>query len=293
MLPNSVSQSILDYFSRQYGKNASILSVVTVSGGCINETAKVQTSHGDFFVKYNLSSVYPGMFEAESKGLKILQQAEEILIPEVLHAEVAGKHSYLLMEYIEPGVKSPGFWEQFGSSLANLHKHTSDLFGLDHDNYIGSLQQGNQHHSSWVDFFVLERLEPMARHARDKDEISAQLVNSFEQLYNKLPRLMPEEKPALLHGDLWNGNYLVDENGNPCLIDPAVYYGHREIDLAMTSLFGGFHPKFYESYQQVFALEKGWEERTDLFNLYPLLVHANLFGGGYASQVKKIINKYV
>ena len=264
-----------------------------MGGGCINDAVKIQSTTGIFFVKYNLEATYPAMFAREAAGLQLLREAGEIRIPEVLHFDTAEKYSYLLLEYISTGNQARNFWNIFGHALAAVHKHTQALFGLDHDNYIGSLPQSNRQHSDWTDFFILERLEPLVSKARDKGEISPQLVKQLESLYIKLPRLIPSEKPSLLHGDLWNGNYRVDDKGNPCLIDPAVYYGHREMDLGMTRLFGGFSPQFYDSYDNAFPLEQGWESRVDLFNLYPLLVHVNLFGGGYASQVKQIVSKFV
>jgi fructosamine-3-kinase len=131
----------------------------------------------------------------------------------------------------------------------------------------------------------------MVKMARNSGEVNQQTVNQFEFLYHRLENLIPAELPSLLHGDLWSGNYMVDEIGNPCIIDPAVYYGHREVDLAMTRLFGGFPEAFYSGYHHAYPLENGWEQRPDIHNLYPLMVHVNLFGGGYISDVKRILNR--
>lgn len=292
MLPASVSLAISDFFTAGSGKPSRIDSAIPVGGGCINEAVRIQTDSGEYFVKFNLEKSFPGMFEAEAHGLSILDKANEIRIPDVLHTGNADKYSFLLLEFISDGNPAPKFWEKFGRSLAGLHRHSSKLFGLDRDNYIGSLPQSNIQHESWTDFFVTERLEPMVKMGRDKSEISPQMVKQFESIYNKLPALVPPEKPSLIHGDLWNGNFLVDSRGNPCLFDPAVHFGHRESDIAMTRLFGGFPALFYESYNSQFPMEKGWEQRMELLNLYPLMVHVNLFGGGYLNQVKQVILKF-
>ena len=163
-------------------------------------------------------------------------------------------------------------------------------FGLDHDNYIGSLAQSNKKHADWISFFMEERIRPQLKLAMDKKLIDEGTVKQFDKLFDHFDRLIPKEKPALLHGDLWNGNFLVSDSSRAALIDPAVYFGHREMDLAMTTLFGGFDSEFYRAYDEVFPLEKGFEKRVDIHNLYPLLVHVNLFGGGYVRQVKAVLN---
>jgi protein-ribulosamine 3-kinase len=293
MLPLAVSKSIVDFLHCRKKKSVTINSTVSLSGGCINDARKILTSDGVFFIKYNLAEAFPRMFESEAAGLNLLRDAGEIHIPEVIHHGTAGKYAYLLLEFITSENRSHQFWSQFGRSLAALHKHSQTSFGLNHDNYIGSLPQSNRPNQDWDSFFILERLEPMARKARDKGEVTSHIIGQIEAVGAKLSNIVPIEKPALLHGDLWSGNYIVNTKGSPCLIDPAVYYGHRETDLAMTRLFGGFSPEFYESYQNAFPLEKGWEKRADIFNLYPLLVHVNLFGGGYVSQVKQILDYYI
>jgi protein-ribulosamine 3-kinase len=293
MLPVPVSQHIILFLQAQTSKPVIIQSSVPLGGGCINEVVRINTSAGEFVVKYNLATAFPGMFECEAAGLQLLRNAGEIHIPEVIHKDIVEQYSYLLLEFVPSGNRIHDFWVIFGRSLANLHKHTHSQFGLNHDNYIGSLPQQNRLHQDWTAFFIFERLEPMVRLARNKSDISSQVAGRFELLYSKLPNLIPVELPALLHGDLWNGNYIIDNKGLPCLIDPAVYFGHREMDLAMTRLFGGFALEFYQSYQDTFPLENEWDDRTDLFNLYPLLVHVNLFGGGYASQVKRILDHFV
>jgi len=184
------------------------------------------------------------------------------------------------------------FWEKFAKQIANLHRHTSNIFGLDHNNYIGSLNQSNKNHNNWIDFFREERLIFQIKMARDNGKIGNDIINMFDGFFLKLDEIFPVEPPALIHGDLWSGNYMVNKNGEPVIIDPAVYYGNREMDLGMTQLFGGFSAEFYKFYNDFFPLENGWKDRLDYCNLYPLMVHVNLFGGGYIQSVKSILKRF-
>jgi len=263
-----------------------------VGGGSINETFKISTSAGNFFVKKNSSSRYPQMFQKEAKGLKLLHDASEIDIPEIVCVGEGSNDAFLILNYIDSAPMSSDFWTRFGEQLANLHKHTDGDFGLDHDNYIGSLYQRNNKHSQWSDFFREERLEFQVRMARNTGKIGHDITNAFARFYKELESIFPQESPALLHGDLWSGNFMVNEKGMPVIIDPAVYFGHREMDLGMSQLFGGFDSQFYASYNDNYPLEKGWERRLNYCNLYPLLVHVNLFGGGYVQSVKSIVNRF-
>jgi fructosamine-3-kinase len=178
----------------------------------------------------------------------------------------------------------------FGRSLARLHRHTTGYFGHELDNYMGSLPQSNKKHTSWNSFFVEERLKRQVSLANVY--FSSSDFAAFERLYVRLDELLPVEPPALLHGDLWGGNYMVAPDGKACLIDPAVYYGHREVDIAMTTLFGGFDESFYTSYLEEYPLEKGWQKRLDIFKLYPLLIHLNLFGSVYLESILSIIRRF-
>lgn len=274
------------------GIDVTINSISSVGGGSINDTYKVSTSEGDFFVKKNSTSLYPQMFEKEALGLKILRDAKSIDLPEVIGYGEIENDSFLILKFINSANKSDSFWDDFGRQLAGLHKNSDKHFGLNHDNYIGSLYQYNNKHGSWSDFFREERLEKQVRLARNNGAIDTGTVSTFDRFYTKLENIFPQEPPALLHGDLWGGNFIVSEKGNPVIIDPAVYYGHREMDLGMTQLFGGFDSQFYSSYDMHYPLENGWEERLGYCNLYPLMVHVNLFGGGYLQSVKAILKKF-
>jgi len=234
----------------------------------------------------------PDLFEKEAKGLAILSEADCIKVPEPLFEGKFHERAYLVMEFIESGNPSTNFWTDFGNFMASLHKNSTPDFGLDHDNYIGSLVQSNRQYHSWNEFFAHERIMRLVNQAYDCKFLQNSHIRYAEQLCSRLGDLIPGEIPALIHGDLWNGNFMVAANGKVAIYDPAVYYGHREMDLAMTRLFGGFAGEFYRSYMAGFPLAPGWEKRNDIFQLYPLLVHLLLFGGHYRETVVAILTKY-
>lgn len=291
---NSVLQNkIQETLSKTLEKQISIESIRPVHGGDINDAYQVQANIGSFFIKINDAKKYPEMFEREASGLKELANTGVIQIPEVVTVGEIESDAFLLLEWVEQGNPSSTFWEDFGQQLAKLHQTTSDQFGWDKDNYIGSLVQYNSWKNDWSTFYILNRLEPQLKLAMEHGLLYSLHSNAFEKLFHRLDQLFPDEQPALLHGDLWSGNFMVSSQGNPIIMDPAVYYGHREMDLAMTKLFGGFNSKLYDSYQDINPLEKNWEERVCLCNFYPLLVHVNLFGGGYVNQVEGILRRFV
>ena len=262
-------------------------------GGCINQGGKLRTSTGSFFIKWNNARKFPNMFEAEAKGLKLLREPSVIDIPEVISFGETASLQFIVLEFVEEKVKSSAYWETLGHQLAALHRNSSDIFGLDHDNYVGSLRQVNTADTNWIEFFIEKRLQVQLKMALDKKRLSHDVIRQFEILFKKLQTLLPPENPSLLHGDLWSGNLITNSCGEPCLIDPAVYFGNREAEISFTNLFGGFSPRFYQSYFDDFPVNPGFEERVDIYNLYPLLVHVNLFGSGYSSQVVSILRQFV
>lgn len=292
MIPETLQTSIEMMLTAKSGFPGQVIESRGIGGGCINEAYALKTKTGTYFVKYNSASAFPGMFEKEAAGLKILADTQTILVPEIVGAGCADKYAFLLLHYIESGTPHRNFWNEFGTRLADLHRNSNEYFGLDHDNYIGSLIQKNSFDNDFVSFFISQRIEPQLKEARNKGAFSSDDVRYFDSLFKSLNHIIPPEKPALVHGDLWSGNFLVSADGSPCIIDPAVYYGHREADIAMTKLFGGFQQDFYHAYNEAWPMEKDWQKRTEIFNLYPLLVHVNLFGGGYARQVMQIIRQF-
>ena len=292
MLPTAIKQNIEKQFYDSCNKHLIITGSQYVSGGCINNAAKLVTNEGHFFVKWNDTRKYPGMFESEMKGLALLYESQCISVPKPLFTGNAEGDSFLLMAFVEGSRQKIDFWEDFGVALASLHKNANAQFGLNHDNYIGSLLQSNTSCNFWTDFFINQRLDKQLALAFDSKMLNKAVLKNFENLYRRLPDIFPEEPPALLHGDLWRGNYIPGEKGEACIIDPAVYYGHREMDLAMSKLFGGFSSAFYQGYHNSFPLENDWQNRVEICNLYPLLVHLNLFGEGYLSSIQTVIRRF-
>ncbi len=273
--------------------HTSVIDFIPASGGCINHGGAIKTQSGDaYFIKWNDARKFPGMFVAERHGLERLASTNTVRVPQPVHTFEHGPWQEIVMEYLSKAFPSPRYWELLGEQLADLHRHTSSSFGLDSDNYIGSLQQINTWQNSWPEFFILNRLEVQLRLARQRGKADGHLCKRFEKLYKLFGEIFPTEQPALLHGDLWSGNLINDIKGDPCLIDPAVYYGHREAEVAFTQLFGGFDNRFYEAYHACFPIQPGFDERSDIYNLYPLLVHVNLFGGSYLTAVKQILDRF-
>ncbi len=275
------------------GTQVELRQVEVQGGGCINRALKIITRKDTYFLKCNENT--HNFFDHEVVGLQLLAGSQTFRIPEVIHAGVYGDQSYLLMEYIKPGYGGSNFWRDFGRQLAELHQLSPDsgLYGLGYDNEIGRLQQKNDWMDNWIQFFIQNRLETQLTLAYYNAHIDEGFMRRFRELYDQLPSLLVAGEPSLLHGDLWSGNFLVGESGEPVLIDPAVYYGHREVELAYTRLFGGFQPGFYESYNASWPLQPGFEDRIDLYNLYPLLVHVNLFGSSYLSGIEQTLRRHL
>ncbi|AQG82103.1 fructosamine kinase family protein [Spirosoma montaniterrae] len=274
------------------GQSVEVIETQFLSGGDINTAAQVFSSEGVFFVKWNHALDHPTLFETEARGLDLLRQADALTIPEVIGYGQHNGQSFLILEYIGPGSPNRTYWETLGQSLAELHSHTQPRFGLHFDNFIGLLPQANPLTINGPAFFFEQRLLPQAGMALYKGLLPKTAYDALLRLGTCLPDLLPNERPALLHGDLWSGNTLVTDDGRPALIDPAVYYGYREAELAFTRLFGGFEQRFYDAYDEAFPLISGFEERVAIYNLYPLLVHVNLFGSGYVSGVERVLKNF-
>ncbi|MFD2938061.1 fructosamine kinase family protein [Spirosoma flavum] len=278
------------------GQTVQVIEMQVLSGGGINLAAQVFSSEGVFFVKWNQLDPHlvdqPDMFATEARGLDLLRETDALQIPQVIGYGHHIDKAYLILEYIDPGNPDQAYWETLGRSLAVLHSHTQPMFGLNFANYIGSLPQTNTPTPNGYDFFFEHRLLPQAGLALYKGLLSKSTYDALFRLRKRLPDLIPNERPALLHGDLWSGNVLVNEAGQPALVDPAVYYGFREAELAFTKLFAGFDDRFYEAYHETFPLQDGFAERVAIYNLYPLLVHVNLFGSGYVSGVERVLKQF-
>lgn len=273
--------------------NEPVISVDVVSGGDIAHAQRVDTVNYSYFVK---SAQFPNaeeLFEKEALGLKLLRESESIGIPKVLGTGTLEQNSYLLLEFIDSKPAEPKDMEALGRQLAQLHQAAiSYNFGLPFDNFIGKLPQSNSPCMEWSSFYVKKRLMPQLRLAIDQNLLEYSAVPEETQLFKICSNLFGKITPALLHGDLWNGNYLISTGSKPYLIDPAVYYGHNEVDLAMTKLFGGFTPEFYRAYHEIIPPHQNQKELVGVYQLYYLLVHLNLFGSSYRNNVLRILNRY-
>jgi fructosamine-3-kinase len=286
-----MNRDLRDVLERTLGHE--VTGTTKLGGGSINDAAEVSFSDGTrVFVKTHPDPP-KGMFEAEARGLRWLHAAGAIRVPEVL-AVSDEKPAFLALELLSPSRRRASFDDELGRSLAALHGSRAPSFGLDYDNFIGRLVQSNKPAEDWSTFYWTSRLEPQVRLAVDRGLIGSRARSKFDALRNALPDLVGSpEPPSRLHGDLWAGNLHVDERGAPCLIDPAVYGGHREMDLAMMRLFGGFGERVFAAYQEAMPLSENADQRVPLYQLYPLLVHVNLFGGSYVGSVERALSSYV
>ena len=283
--PNNLYEKIL---FTSLGSTPNITNIRLIAAGNINQAVYIQTNKHPFLLKLNFDP-NEAVFQKEAEGLDLLRNNCSLKIPEVIaYGQVDGQN-FLLMEYIDSGSYLPAYWYRLAEGLAELHMSTKGFYGLEEDNFIASLPQKNEPSDNWTSFFIYNRLEPLIGRAYYENLISKDFLVRFQRIYTRLEGYFPREKPALLHGDLWSGNILRTHEGTPALIDPAVYYGQREVDIAFSRLFGGFDEKFYEAYDAVYPLEPGFEERVNVYNLYPLLVHLNLFGKAYLPGIEKAI----
>lgn len=287
-IPSDTKQHIESFLGE------TIATANSVSGGCIAHSKVIETSTGNrYFLKMLAGNLT--MFLKEAHGLHELAKPNCIRVPNVL----LSSPNFLLLEYIKPGLKPAGFFSAFGNALAQMHKFTAKEYGFFEDNFIGATPQYNvadaDEKISWSEFYFQKRLLPQLRLAEQNGYATPALRKAMGKLESKIASILQgsEENPTLLHGDLWGGNYLCDSDGNPVLIDPAVYYGHREADLAMTKMFGGFAKEFYSAYQQGYPLCDGWEHRENLYLLYHYLNHLNLFGTGYYGTTMNLLATYV
>lgn len=306
-IPQPILTEIETALSERLGREAGRLTATPVGGGCISPAARVQSAAGDVvFLKWSEpggsewggsgpgTGPVPGIFEAEARALEALRVADAVRVPAVIAlGGGATEHSWILLEWLEPGRAKPALWERLGLGLAALHRLRAERYGWPTDNFIGSLPQANAWLDDWAEFWRVRRLEPQLRLAYDVGWFEPPVRARFDALLDRLDVLLApaaEDGPSLLHGDLWSGNVHAMADGEPALIDPASYYGHREVDLAMSELFGGFGAGFYRAYREAWPLAEGYdEERRAIYQLYYLLVHVNLFGAGYVGRTVEVL----
>lgn len=282
-------QEIDTHISQVTGQKFQTQQHLSVSGGCINQGYAVSDGKLTYFVKLNQASQVT-MFEAEMLGLQQMHHTNTILVPQPLCWGTASNSSYIVLEWLEMRDSDSKSWQEMGRKLAAMHKVTSQNgFGWDMNNTIGSTPQINTWTDNWAEFYTKHRLGYQF-------QLATRRGGSFplqDKLLAAIPELLADHhlQPSLVHGDLWGGNAGCTVDGEPVIFDPATYFGDREVDIAMTELFGGFPPTFYQGYKEVFPLNSGYENRKTLYNLYHVLNHFNLFGGGYAAQANQMIER--
>jgi len=283
MVPQAINQAI----SNATGIAFSSLSQRSVSGGCINQSYLLADAQRSFFVKLN-DAQRLAIFEAEAAGLQQILASQTVRAPRPLCHGVADGQAYLVMEYLD--LRAHGDAAALGQQLAQMHRPQQAYFGGPRDNTLGSTPQPNTHTATWITFLREQRIGYQL-HLAAQNGYGGQLQTQGEKLLVGLDAFFTDYHPqaSLLHGDLWGGNHAYLPDGTPVIFDPAVYYGDRETDLAMTELFGGFAPAFYAAYREAWPLDPGYAMRKTLYNLYHILNHANLFGGGYVAQALQMV----
>lgn len=293
-LPPALANAVLAALAAA-GDPGPLTGARSLGGGCINHAQRLDTPLGAYVLKWNPAPL-PGLFQVEARGLALMAATRSVRVPAVYAAAeaVPGCPAFILQEYLQDETGRPD-QAALGEALAAMHRQGSAAaYGLDHHNYIGATPQVNTWETSWPVFFAQHRLRPQLELAARQGRLPGARRARLETLIQRLPELLAgvERRPALLHGDLWGGNVIPGPGGVPALIDPAVYYGDREAELAFTQLFGGFSNRFYQAYQSAWPLDPGFSARRDLYNLYHLLNHLNLFGEGYGAQVDEILRYY-
>jgi len=273
--------------------NEQILGISSVSGGDINQAARLETSSCNYFIKWNDGPQALHMFQCEVQSLDDLAKTCCVNIPDVIICSSYEEKAYLLLEFVTSN-NHPNNAElyQFGIDLANLHRVTKQYFGNKHDNYIGILNQVNSQIDTWDEFYITNRLQPQLEQAKRQTHLASLSQSSIDKFYKEVQALLIDLPSSLLHGDLWSGNYMISDKGSAYLVDPASYYGHREVDIAMSELFGGFGARFYDGYNHTYKISADYKNRKDIYQLYYLLVHLNIFGKQYEESCKDILCKF-
>jgi protein-ribulosamine 3-kinase len=272
-----------------------IAAASAVGGGCIHQTARLSTSAGEFFAKWN-ARCPPDLFPGEAAGLEALRAAgSTVVIPRVVavSAAVAGDPAFLVLEYLPPAARSgPEVEEQLGRGLAAIHRCGAGLFGFPAPTYCGATPQDNRESGSWSEFYGERRLRSLVAALDKEGRLTPGDRRLYERLIGRLPGILPRESaPSLVHGDLWSGNVLATARG-PALVDPACAYADREMEFGITTLFGGLSARAWAAYEEAWPLPAGWRERNPLYQLYHLLNHALLFGGHYADEARRAARRY-
>ncbi len=283
-------QELISHISDKIAEK--VISYHSVSGGDISSAFLLKSEKRNYFLKVNTKPFAYTMFKAEQAGLEAIEKTETIAVPHVHLVGSLGSQAFLLMDQVESKHPDESDYQRLGMQLARLHQTGGEQFGFTGDNFIGSLPQSNRNHADWPEFYWRERILPQLEMAQRKGLLLDKAIPTEEKAVNLFKQVFGEVKPVLLHGDLWGGNYLIANNGTPYLIDPATYYGHSMVDIAMSHLFGGFSSSFYDAYHETVPRPDNYLQQIELYQLYYLLVHLNLFGSVYYASVSHILKKY-
>jgi hypothetical protein len=271
-----------------------IIDSTQLTGGDINQVFLLNTAQGKYCIKVSEKTSDEHNFFCEKKSLNYISDRSGVNVPELYLQGSFLNKAFLLMTYIQPdnGNESQGYSGYLAEQLVRLHSEESELCGLEFDTFIGPFRQDNSKEENWTNFYITKRLEPQFKIAFDEGLVSGKHLKKIESLYTELNSIFPKEKHSLLHGDLWSGNVIRSSDYRSFFIDPAIYFGHREMDLGMMKLFGGFDPNVYKVYNDQMPLEKGWQERVSFTQLYPILVHINLFGTSYLGSMESVLKPF-
>ncbi len=264
----------------------------SLSGGDISQVVKIEVNNKSYVVKSSWDEDALQMYMAEKEGLSAINDRKTIKAPSVIQCGNWKDSAFIVLDFINTKNADAGDFIKLAQELAALHRSSATQFGWANSNFIGSIRQKNKWHNDWIEFYVSQRLSPQLEIAQTKNLLSHQQVPGEDILISQCKNLCQDVNPALLHGDLWSGNYLIADDGQPYLIDPAVYFGHNEVDIAMTKLFGGFSTRFYDVYFDEHPPQPGIEDRIAVYQLYYLLVHLNIFGTSYRPAVTRILRRY-
>ena len=290
-----VKNEVESQLSIKFRCEVKIHSSNSIGGGCINNASKIETNVGDFFLKWN-ANCSADIFIREAESLTELKKAADnnLLIPEVfISKKVDSTPGFLVTEYLPTGYSNSNSDEKLGRGLAFIHQYKNENFGFYNNNYCGATLQNNSWTKSWIEFFRDNRLRFLLNLIQKERPLPTSEIKIYEKLLDRISKLIPENSdPVLIHGDLWSGNYIVSKK-SPVLIDPASYYADREMEFSIITMFGGFSQQFYDAYNEVNPLPSDWRQRNRLYQLYHILNHYYLFGGGYQSQALSVAKSYV
>ncbi|ADX66754.1 fructosamine kinase family protein [Weeksella virosa] len=263
-----------------------------IKGGDINDAFRLECDGKPFFLKLNVADSLPELFRKEADNLNFLSHIDQLILPNVIDYGVSQDNfQFLILEWLEKKTPTEKSWIHLANNMAKLHRTHQENFGWTEDTYCAIVLQPNISSTQWEEFFSENRILPMAKLLRDKNLIGRRESQQLDKYCKQINSFFPIEQPSLLHGDFWSGNILPIDYDQIALIDPSSYFGHREIDMAMSKLFGGFDQQFYHSYQEIYPLEETWQERLPYTQLYPLMLHALLFEGYYLDEVQSILKK--